>query len=66
MIIERYMTPDNVWRMQERLGTAATADDARTALGNLIAAGWLGYDTIDIPDEVFFGSAFGPVSGPEL
>lgn len=50
--------------LAERLGGEATEADARTALDNLIEAGWGGWDSIDIPKDIFFAAALGPVGGP--
>ena len=54
----------NLWALAERLGSDATDSDARTALDNLIEAGWGGWDSIDIPGDTLLQAAAGPVEGP--
>ncbi len=56
----------NLSALAERLGDTATDGDAQTALDNLLEAGWKGWDSKDIPGEVFFGAAEGPVAGPAI
>jgi hypothetical protein len=51
--------------LAERLGDEATEADARECLDNLIAAGWGGWDSIDIPSDTFLAAASGPVEGPD-
>lgn len=61
MIVE---TSANLAALAERLGPDATEGDAQDCLDNLLAAGWGGWDTRDIPEDTFFAAASGPVEGP--
>ncbi len=48
----------------ERLGPDATEEDASACLHNLLAAGWGGQFTHEIPEDVFVAAALGPVPSP--
>ena len=55
----------NLSALAERLGSEATEGDAQTALDNLLEAGWNGWDSVDIPEDIFFAAASGPVEWPD-
>jgi hypothetical protein len=55
----------NLAALAEHLGTEATEADARDCIDNLLAAKWGGWDSKDIPEDIFFASALGPVDGPD-
>ena len=55
----------NLSALAERLGSDATEGDAQTALDNLLDAGWNGWDSADIPEDILLAAAIGPVEGPD-
>lgn len=54
----------NLWALAERIGDCADEGDAQAALDNLLEAGWAGWDTIDMPDNILAEAVGGPVVGP--
>ena len=62
MIIE---ATANLWALAERIGGEADDGDAQNALDNLLAAGWYGWDTVDMPDGILAEAVIGPVDGPD-
>lgn len=41
------------------IGDTATEEDARTLLDNLLAAGWSGWDSKDIDEQVWIDAQYG-------
>ena len=56
----------NIAALASRINEDATEADARTALDNLIEAGWGGWDSIDLPEGLIQDAAKGPIEGPEV
>lgn len=54
----------NLAALAERLGPAATENDAQDCIDNLLESGWGGWDTCDIPEDTLLAAVDGPVEGP--